>query len=141
VEVQVNWNGAMTFVGRSGTNHSVVMDTSPEHGGHGSAPSPMEMVLMGFAGCSGIDVVSILKKKRQTFDKFDMRISGERGDEHPRVFTTVKAEYIFTGTNLSQKHFEDAVRLSVEKYCSVAGMVAQTATIDWSVILNEPEQG
>ncbi|NLY11304.1 MAG: OsmC family protein [Firmicutes bacterium] len=131
----VRWNQKMSFVGKTGSNHSVVMDTSAL-GGDGAAPSPMEMVLLGLAGCSGIDVVSILNKKRVNLDNFEIRIiNAERADEHPKVFTKVEMEYAFSGEDLNPKHLEDAVALSIDKYCSVAGMLKHTAKIDWRVVI------
>lgn len=139
MKTSVRYCGNMSFLGVSGTNHSVVMGASPESGGEGAAPSPMEMILLGLAGCSGMDVVSILKKKRIQFDAYEMEISGERADSHPKVFTQIHVDFVFTGRGLKEKPFEDAVRLSVEKYCSVAGMLSSTAEISWKVTLQEPE--
>lgn len=135
MNVQVKWHNKMTFLGVSGQNHVTVMDTSPDHGGDGTAPSPMELVLMGLAGCSGVDIISILNKKRIAFDTLDMEISAERAADHPKVFTEVTVDYIFSGKDLSPKPLEDAVRLSVEKYCSVAGMVSKTANLNWNVVI------
>ncbi|NMB00149.1 MAG: OsmC family protein [Firmicutes bacterium] len=137
MQAQVKWNGKMGFVGVSGTNHAVVMDVSKENGGDGTAPSPMEMVLLGLAGCSGVDVAQIVKKKRLTVRDFQISVSGERADEHPRVFTKVDLTFVFEGENLTMKPLEDAVRLSLDKYCSVAGMVSKTAEINWKVEIKE----
>jgi len=137
VKARVQWNGRMGFVGVSGTNHAVVMDASPENGGDGAAASPMEMVLMGLAGCSGMDVVSILRKKRINLWTMDIVLHAERADDHPRVFNNVEVTFIFKGENLKDKPLEDAVRLSMEKYCSVAGMINKTAEITWSIKIQE----
>lgn len=137
MQVQVRWNGNMGFVGVSGTNHSVVMDVSKDKGGDGTAASPMEMVLMGLAGCSGVDVASIVRKKRLSVRDFEIKIQAERADEHPRVFTKVDMTFVFEGENLTMKPLEDAVRLSIDKYCSVAGMVSKTAEINWKVEIKE----
>jgi len=133
MEARVRWNGKMGFVGISGTNHTVVMDTRPEIGGDGAAPSPMEMVLMGLAGCSGIDVVSILQKKRVKLHSLEIALDAERAEEHPRVFTRINVRFSAAGEGLTEKHLTDAVRLSMEKYCSVAGMLSKTAEINWMV--------
>lgn len=137
MEVKVRWDGQMGFVGRSGTNHAVVMDVSPQVGGGGTAPSPMEMVLFGLAGCAGVDVALILQKKKVQVRDFEVLVQAERADEHPRVFTKVDLTFVFEGEDLRLKPLEDSVRLSIEKYCSVAGMVSQTATIDWKVEIKE----
>lgn len=137
MEARVQWNGKMGFVGISGTNHAVVMDASQENGGDGAAASPMEMVLMGLAGCSGMDVVSILRKKRMNLWTMEIVLNAERADDHPRVFTKVDVTFMFRGEDLKEKALEDAVRLSMEKYCSVAGMINKTAEITWNVKIHE----
>lgn len=137
MQAQVKWNGKMGFVGISGTNHSVVMDVSKENGGDGAAASPMEMILLGLAGCSGVDVALIVKKKRLNVRDFEIIVSAERADEHPRVFTKVDMTFVFEGEDLTIKPLEDAVRLSIDKYCSVAGMVSKTADINWTVKIKE----
>ncbi|HHT36304.1 MAG TPA: OsmC family protein [Firmicutes bacterium] len=117
------------------SQNQVTMDSSAQHGGEGSGVSPMEMVLAALAGCSGMDVVSILNKKRVAYSGISISVEGERADEHPRVFTKINVVYTFTGENLEDKRkaLEDSVRLSMEKYCSVAGMVDKTAEINWRV--------
>lgn len=137
VQAQVRWNGKMGFVGVSGSNHAVVMDVRKENGGDGTAPSPMELVLMALAGCSGVDVAQIVKKKRLKVRDFQVFVEGERAEEHPRVFTRVQLTFVFAGEDLTRKPLEDAVRLSLEKYCSVAGMVGKTEEIDWQVQIKE----
>ena len=137
MQAKVKWNGKMGFVGTSGTNHAVVMDVSKEAGGDGVAASPMEMELLGLAGCSGVDVALILQKKRLNVRDFQILVNGERADEHPRVFTKVHMAFVFEGEGLSPKALEDAVRLSIDKYCSVAGMVSKTAEITWNIEVKE----
>lgn len=137
MQAQVRWNGKLGFVGISGSNHAVVMDVSKENGGDGAAASPMELVLLGLAGCSGIDVALIVKKKRLNVRDFQIFVDGQRADEHPQVFNKVQMKFVFEGDNLSQKALEDAVRLSLDKYCSVAGMVNKTAEITWTVEIKD----
>lgn len=133
MQAEVRWNGKMGFIGTSGTNHIVPMDVSKEAGGDGAAASPMELILLGLAGCSGIDVAMIAKKKRLNVADFEILVRGERADDHPKVFTAIDLTFVFSGEDLSLKPLEDAVRLSVEKYCSVAGMLNKTAQINWRV--------
>ncbi|HHT69882.1 MAG TPA: OsmC family protein [Firmicutes bacterium] len=137
MQAQVRWNGKLGFVGISGSNHAVVMDVSKENGGDGAAASPMELVLLGLAGCSGIDVALIVKKKRLNVRDFQIFVDGQRADEHPQVFNKVQMKFVFEGDDLSQKALEDAVRLSLDKYCSVAGMVNKTAEITWTVEIKD----
>ncbi len=133
---RVNWVGNMRFLGTSGSNHAVVMDTS-SLGGENSAATPMELILMGLAGCSGMDVVSILQKKRVDFTSLEIRVEGKRSEDHPKIFTALELDFVFKGKELKEKALEDAVRLSVEKYCSVAGMLKSTATLDWKVSIED----
>lgn len=137
VEAKLRWNGKMGFVGVSGSNHTVVMDVRPESGGDGTAPSPMELVLMALGGCSGVDVAEILRKKRLNVRDFQIILEGERAEDYPKVFTKVQMTFVFEGEGLTMKPLEDAVRLSLDKYCSVAGMVGKTADIQWKVEIKE----
>lgn len=137
MKVDVRWTGKRGFLGISGSGHAVVMDTSEANGGEGSAASPMEMVLMGLAGCSGIDVVSILEKKRVALEGLQVLINSERADEHPKVFTKVNLTFVFKGKDLNHKALEDSVRLSIDRYCSVAGMVNKTAEINWEIVVED----
>ncbi len=135
MNVSVQWAGAMRFLGTSGSGHAVVMDTSAANGGLDSAAGPMEMVLLGLAGCSGIDVLHILQKKRIALDAMRIDIEAERKETHPKVFSRVTVIFHFSGNDLSEKALEQAVQLSMDKYCSVAGMVSQTAEIHWKVVV------
>lgn len=137
MQAQVKWDGKLGFYGVSGSNHAVVMDVTKENGGGGTAASPMELVLLGLAGCSGIDVALIIEKKRLKVRNFEVFVKAERANEHPQVFSKVDMTFVFEGENLTRKGLEDAVRLSLDKYCSVAGMVNKTAEITWTVEIRE----
>ncbi len=121
-----------TFAAKADSNHWVVMDTSPKDDGAGASSGPMEMVLMALGSCSGIDVLLMLKKMRAIVTDFQINMDSERAEDHPKVFTKVSLEYIFKGENIKPKDVERAIQLSIEKYCSVAGMVAKTAEIETS---------
>lgn len=136
MKVEVNWTGNLSFVGMADQkDYQVQMGTSVENGGNGTGVTPMELVLMGLAGCSGMDVVSILNKKRLDFTSLKITVEGTRAVEHPKVFTSINVTYTFSGDNLQSqlKALEDSVRLSMDKYCSVAGMLNKTAQINWQV--------
>lgn len=119
-----------TFACRSDSNHWAVIDTSEKEEGAGAASSPMEMVLMALGSCSAIDIVLMMKKMRAGITDFQINIDAERAEEPPRVFTKVRLEYILKGENIKPNDVERAIRLSVDKYCSVAGMVSKTAEIE-----------
>lgn len=127
----------MRFIGRSDTGHSVVMDTSKKVGGEESAPTPMEYVLLGLGGCTGMDVMSILRKMRQDVTGFSIGIENEKADEHPHVYTKIKLIYSVRGNDMDEKKVIRAIELSQDKYCSVSAMLSKTAELSWELKLNE----
>jgi len=136
MKARVKWLDNMSFVGESGSGHSVVMDGAPDSGGRNLAARPMEMVLIGMGGCTAFDVVMILKKARQPISDCIVEISAERADDIPKVFTKIHVHYIIKGLGLSEKQVEKAVNLTAEKYCSVSIMLAATAEVthDFEII-------
>ena len=121
--VSAVWQKEQTFTGTSTTGHKVTMDGSKAAGA-----SPMEFVLMGLCGCTGVDVASILTKKREPFTSLEVRAEAERADESPKVYTKIRLIYR-VGGKVTKKAVEDAVRLSETKYCSVSAMLQKTAKI------------
>lgn len=119
----------MTFVGESGSGHSVVMDAAPDAGGRDLGIRPMEMVLLGLGGCTTFDVVSILKKSRQQILDCEVSLEAERATEVPRVFTRIHIHFIVSGKDLDPSKVERAVSLSADKYCSASRMLEKTAKI------------
>lgn len=136
MKARVKWLDHMSFVGETGSGHSVVMDGAPENGGRNLAARPMEMVLVGMGGCTAFDVVMILQRARQPISDCIVEIEAERAEDVPKVFTRIHAHYIVKGKGLSEKQVEKAVKLSAEKYCSVSIMLAKTAEIshDFEII-------
>jgi putative redox protein len=129
MEAKVKWHDNNTFIGHSGSGHAVVFDGNKE----GSvAPSPMEMVLMAAGACSSVDVVSILKKSRQQVVDCEVRLSAERAETVPKVFTKLHLHFEVTGFDLSEKQVERAVQLSADKYCSVSIMLSGSVTVTHS---------
>ena len=117
------------FVGRSDSGHEMPIDWSRDSGGTDRASSPVEMVLMALGACSGIDVVTILRKSRTPPESLRIELNAERRDEHPRIFTKIHLEYIVRGEGIRPAALERAIKLSEETYCSVAGMLRGTAEI------------
>jgi putative redox protein len=131
VEVEVIWQGAMAFVGTgAASNFPVKMDASPDVGGSGQGARPMELLLIALGGCTGMDVVSILKKMRQELTDYQIKIRGERAPEHPRAYTHITVEHIIRGRNLNPELVEKAVRLSETKYCSVLATINKAARVE-----------
>ena len=119
----------MTFVGESGSGHSVVMDGSPDAGGRDLGIRPMEMLLLGLGGCTAFDVISILKKSRQNVIDCEVNIEAERSEEIPKVFKKIQLHFVVSGRELKADRVEKAVNLSADKYCSASEMMGKVATI------------
>jgi putative redox protein len=129
MNISVNWVDGMLMVGKSHSGHSITMDGPPEIGGDNLGVRPMEMLLLGVAGCTMIDVVTTLKKMRQDLTNCETKLSAERADEHPKVFTDIHIQFIVKGQDLDPKKVEKAITLSAEKYCSASIMLGKTASI------------
>ncbi|MEH8021760.1 MULTISPECIES: OsmC family protein [Rheinheimera] len=129
MEASVKWQDNNTFIGRSGSGHAVVFDGNSSDS---CAPSPMEMVLMAAGACSSVDVVSILQKARQQVVDCEVKLSAERAETIPKVFTKIHLHFEVTGFNLSEKQVERAVQLSADKYCSVSIMLSGSVAVTHS---------
>ncbi len=129
MNLSVNWVDGMLMVGKSHSGHSITMDGPTEIGGDNLGVRPMEMLLLGVAGCTMIDVVTTLKKMRQDLSHCETKISAERAKEHPKVFTDIHIHFIVKGKDLDSKKVDKAITLSAEKYCSASIMLGKTAKI------------
>ena len=129
MNISVNWVDGMLMVGKSHSGHSITMDGPPEIGGDNLGVRPMEMLLLGVAGCTMIDVVTTLKKMRQDLTKCETKVNAERADDHPKVFTNIHIQFLVKGNDLDSKKVEKAITLSAEKYCSASIMLGKTASI------------
>lgn len=135
-EATVVWKDGLHFEGNS-AGQIAQMDATVEDGGQGLGVSPMRLVLMALGGCTGMDVISILKKMRQDVTHFEIGLSSERAEEHPKVYTGFELVYRVRGHNLQRDLVEKAVHLSEEKYCSVGGMLKQAAPITTRIEIEE----
>ena len=128
--VRVRWGGKRQFVGWDDAGHSLVMDAKAEHSGEGTGMRPLQVFLCGLAGCTGMDVISILEKKRQDVRGIEVRVEGEqREDEFPKIYVTIRLHYVVTGFSVSPQAVARAIELSEEKYCSVGGMLGPQVTV------------
>ena len=134
MECTVRWTGlsGMTFLAETGSGHVVAMDGAPDGGGRNLAPRPMEMVLLGTGGCTAYDVVLILRKSGQKIRDCEVKLTAERAEKEPKVFTKVHFHFIVTGTAVKPNTVERAIKLSHEKYCSASIMMEKTAEITHS---------
>ncbi|HCK98615.1 MAG TPA: hypothetical protein DHW42_00720 [Candidatus Marinimicrobia bacterium] len=129
-----------TFIAKGDSNHWVVLDSAKQFGGSEAAAKPMELVLMALGGCSALDIESLINKMRTPADEFQVKITAERRDEHPKVFTRIHITFIFKGENLNRPNIEKAVKLSQEKYCSVSAMLSQAVDITYDIQFNPTEK-
>jgi putative redox protein len=131
----------MAFQAVTGSGHALVLDAAPEVGGSERGPRPMEMLLVGLGGCTGMDVISILRKMRQDVTGYQIRVSGERATEHPKVFTHIAVEHVVRGRMLSVDAVKRAVELSATRYCSAAAMLGRAASIEETYRVMDGETG
>jgi putative redox protein len=136
MQVRVKWVEDTLFVGESGSGHAVVMDGPPESGGRNLGIRPMEMLLLGMGGCTGFDIVAILRKGRHSIRGCVVEIEAERAPSPPKVFTHIHVHYRVSGHDLPPSAVQRAVELSTGKYCSASIMLGQAAEIshDFEVI-------
>src|SRR3954447_1610492 len=128
------------FVGESGSGHSVIMDGAPDAGGRNVGVRPMEMLLLGLAGCSAFDVVLILKRGRADITDCVVEVDADRAETDPKVFTNIRLRYIVRGRNLDRNKVERAVKLSEEKYCSASAIIGKTAQLTHEVEIRDANQ-
>jgi putative redox protein len=133
IESHATWISDHRFTARATSGHQIIVDGDSKTGS-----SPMELVLLGLCGCTGYDVADILRKKREAFTSLEVHAQGERAPNPPGVYTEIKLTYR-VGGEVSHKAVEDAVRLSEEKYCSVAAMLKKTANIQYSIEYDNPK--
>lgn len=130
MKATVNWKQGMTFAGSAGSGHLVQMDAGVSAGGGNNGVRPMEMIALGLAGCTGMDVISILQKKRQQVTHFDVQLHADRSADHPKVFTRASITFIVVGKNIAEEAVVRSIELSVTKYCPVHAMLEQAFPID-----------
>lgn len=131
-EARIKYVDGMQFVGSASSGHALVMDSDKESGGNNTGTRPMELLLLGLGGCSGMDIISILMKKKQAVNGFEILVKGEKADDYPKKFTHINIEFVITGRNLSDEAVKKAVDISMEKYCSVKATLEGVAKINFS---------
>jgi putative redox protein len=123
MEIKLNWNGGMSFEGAGDSGFVQKMD------GENNAARPMEFIALGLAGCTGMDVISILQKKKQPVTNFQVLLHAERAEEHPKVFSRAIIEYLVTGKDVDEAALLRAIELSAEKYCPAQAMLSKAFPI------------
>jgi putative redox protein len=135
IEAKVTLINDMEFGGVAASGHQLHMDADDQSGGKNAGFRPMELLLVGFGGCSGMDVISILRKKRQPVSGLDITVKGEKTDSYPKIYKTIHIEYVIKGKGVEKEAVERAISLSLEKYCSVGATLAKAGTISHSYLI------
>ncbi len=139
MDAKVVWRQRMSFDATADSGFTVSMGASPSVGGDNDGPRPMELLLMGLAGCTAMDVISILNKKRQKVTGFEVRAHADQSAGHPKVFTAIGLHYVVTGQGIDPAAVERAMELSEKTYCPAQAMFSQVAPITLSYeIIEEP---
>jgi putative redox protein len=124
-----SWINGLQLMGWTGSGHGVTMDAAIEHGGEDSGPRPMELLLVGLAGCTAMDVLTVLRKKRQPVEGLEVHVHGHQANTHPKKLTDITVEYVVVGDGIAAEAVERAIALSEEQYCSVAATLRGGAHI------------
>lgn len=140
MKVTAQWKQDLTFLGTPDSGFPVQMDADAALGGTNSGVRPMEMVALGLAGCTGMDVLSILRKKRQQITGFEVKVNAPRSPEYPKVFTSALITYIVTGKNVQETAVLRSIELSITKYCPVQFMLAQAFPMELHYEIYEEEE-
>jgi putative redox protein len=133
---EARWQEGMQFDVRTGSGHEITVDASADHGGGDAGPRPVGLLLVANATCMGMDVVSILQKMRQEVKAYTLKVTGERADDHPRVFTHILIEHVLEG-QVDEAKLAHAIELSEEKYCSVSAMLNKVARIETRYVVRK----
>jgi len=128
---RVEWKNDMLFEGTTPNGHKVLMDTVMEHGGNDSAATPMQLVLIALGGCTGMDVIAILRKMKDLPKSFYMEIDSERAPDHPKVYKKTRIKYVFVG-DVKEENVKRAIELSQTKYCSVSAILRGVGEVEYS---------
>jgi putative redox protein len=141
MQAKVVWQENMAFTGTAESGFNIQLDAKKEVGGEGKGFVPMELMAISLAGCTAMDVMSILRKKRQDVTSFEVHVDAPRAGEHPKVFTSATIEYLVTGHNVDEKAVVRAIQLSAENYCPAQAMLGKVMPIDLHYRIFEEKDG
>ena len=130
--------GGVAMVGKADSGHWVPMDGPEDVGGFTGGSRPLELLLIGLGGCTGMDVLSILAKKRVKLDDFEIQLEADRADTHPKVFTAIRLVFHFYGDDLKAEDLQQAVDLSEQKYCSASAMLRAACPVEVRIEVHPP---
>lgn len=129
---RIKWVEGLQFIGETASGHAIVMDGDIESGGKNTGMRPTELLLVGLGGCSGMDVASILQKKKQQVSDITINVKGTKAESYPKKFTEIEIEFVVSGKDISEEAVKRAVELSMEKYCSVKATLEGSSKIIFS---------
>jgi putative redox protein len=133
MKVEIEKTNGLKLLGKDDSGHEIVIDTKKELGGHDSAPSPMNLLLLSLGSCTLMDVISLIDKMRVDYDDIKVKVTGERHEEHPKIFTNIQIKFTIRGKNPDESKIKKAIDLSAKKYCSIHAMLEKTASISSSL--------
>ena len=134
--INMSWKGNLAFEAETESWHRILLDAKQEVGGEDKGPRPMEVLLVSLAGCTAMDVASILKKKRVNLQNMTVKINAKQAPQHPKYFTKIDVEFNFEGKGIKEEDVKRAIELSKDKYCSVSVMLEDKAEISyrWNIV-------
>jgi putative redox protein len=141
IKTRVTWQEGMHFSGIANSGFNIQLDAKQEVGGTGKGFVPMELMALSLAGCTAMDVISILRKKRQDVTGFEVQVDAPRANEHPKVFTRATIDYLVTGHNVDEKAVLRAIELTAKSYCPAQAMLGKTMPIDLRYRIYEEQDG
>ena len=139
-EISISWKDWMAFEAEV-NGHKLMLDAGEQHGGRNLGPRPKPLMLVALAGCTAMDVVSILAKMRVELDNFDVSVEGEQSEEQPVHYTSMHIIYEFWGKNLPKDKLEKAISLSQERYCGVSAVYSKVMPVTYSIVVHETSGG
>jgi putative redox protein len=131
VDARLEWAEGLEFRATAGSGNKLILDASVEHGGANRGVRPMEALLSALGGCTGMDLVTILRKKKRDVKSLEIKLHGERTTNHPHVFKNISMEYLICGADITDQDVQWALNLSLDKYCSVAAMLKQNCKLSF----------
>lgn len=140
MDAKVTWSKRLSFIGEADTGFSVPLGANPQVGGDNDGFRPMELIAIGIAGCTGMDVISILQKKRQNVTAFEVQLHSQQAQDHPHVFTQIEVEYLISGHDVDETAVQRAIELSENKYCPAQAMFNKILPIKLSYKILQTEQ-
>jgi putative redox protein len=139
VKAKLTYTNGLQFVGQADSGHAIVLDSDPGVGGRNTGMRPMELLAVGLGGCTGMDVASILRKKKEKLTGLEINVEGKKAEEHPQKYTDLHIDFILKGRNLSEEAVKKAIQLSMDKYCSVKAALEGTASISFNYRIIEEQ--